>query len=247
MLCRIEADHDPVSTSKMIDSIFSNGFKVVHVVRDNFDDITEFYTEAAQELGEHAPMEEDPSGEKTGSIHTHIKHPWHTTSNSYSHSDTRQPFHTDGSYESNAPQISYFFCKERAKYGGSTIFIENHILMDILSEYDSDLLKSLQSTEITFSKGSDSKTKPIIDPSLNLTWNWHRCDQSLLLNKKFNEFLEKKVFESGCYESINLKTGDALFFMDEEVLHGRHGFIGPRWLVKGGIYYERQRAFRKTE
>lgn len=238
MLLKITIETTAKSTADKITSALSKGAKVVHLTacKDNCD---QFYTDVASHIGEHAPMEEDIDGCKTGSIHTHIKYPWHTESKSYSHSNTRQPFHTDGSYESNAPQITYFFCKEEAKCGGSTIFIENQVLVDLIDFYDTEFLKELKSTQVEFSKGNDCKKKYIIDKDNKLTWNWHRCNQQLPLNIKFHEFLEKNVFETGTYESISLKAGEALFFMDEEVLHGRNCFIGPRWLVKGGIYYER--------
>jgi alpha-ketoglutarate-dependent taurine dioxygenase len=239
MLCKIAAEPFPALTGNMINHAFANKNKIVHVTNGPKDNMSEYYTVVGESLGTHAPMEEDTEGNKTGIIYTNIKYPSDTPSQSYSHSNTRQPFHTDGSYESNAPQVSYFFCKTQAQYGGATIFIENQVLIETLHSVDLNLLEDLLNTEILFRKGSDSKSKPVIDEKRKLTWNWHRCDQHLPLAQKFHEFLEKKIFDGGLYESIILKEGEALFFMDEEVLHGRHSFIGSRWLVKGGIYYER--------
>jgi alpha-ketoglutarate-dependent taurine dioxygenase len=39
----------------------------------------------------------------------------------------------------------------------------------------------------------------------------------------------------GVLTNINLKKGDAVFFNDELILHGRNAFIGDRWLKKGGL------------
>ena len=235
---KIISDHNALSTASKILNALESGDKVIHVENGPIEEIEQFYTSVAIVLGELAPMEEDSLGNKTGVIYTHIKHPWPEPSQSYSHSQTRQPFHTDGSYESNAPQITYFCCKKQAEFGGATIFIEIEDLEAALQLYDADLLKDLKTTELIFSKGKDYKTKPIINNG-KLTWNWHRCNE-LPIAKRFHEFMESKIFDGGVYNSVNLKEGEALFFMDEEVLHGRQSFIGSRWLINGGIYYERK-------
>lgn len=235
----IIAETNPKKTGIQILGALDRGAKVIHLTNGPTENMEQFYEQVAGVIGVSAPMEEDAEGNKTGAVHTHIKYPWPVPSNSYSHSNTRQPFHTDGSYEANAPQISYFFCKEEAKSGGATIFLENAMLINMLAFHSPDLLSDLKSTEVSFSKGDDSKTKPIIDAHDNLTWNWHRCDQQLSITSRFNQFLEEKVFATGSYETVVLKSGESLFFMDEEVLHGRQDFTGPRWLIKGGLYYER--------
>lgn len=233
----INADQNALSTGSKILDALNNGAKIIHVKNGPLEEMEQFYTCVSLVIGQLAPMEEDSAGNKTGIIHTHIKYPWPTSSQSYSHSQTRQPFHTDGSYEANAPQVSYFCCKKQAEFGGATIFIEIEELERMLQIHDIDFLNDIKTTAVKFSKGKDSKTKPIISNG-KLTWNWHRCDQ-LPVAKKFHEFMENKIFEGGVYNTVNLNEGEALFFMDEEVLHGRHSFIGSRWLIKGGIYYER--------
>lgn len=241
MLCKITAEQEPSFTAKKILDALDNNENIIHIENGPTENIERFYNCVANTLGKQAPMEEDANGNKTGAMHTHIKHPWHEPSNSYSHSSTRQPFHTDGSYEAEAPQISYFFCKKQADYGGATIFIDGVKLETILKRFEPELLALIQKELVEFAKGKDSKIKPILDKEHKFNWNWHRCDHTLTVTKKFHDFLETKIFEGGLYESINLKEGDALFFMDQMVLHGRHSFIGSRWLIKGGVYYERQR------
>lgn len=209
---------------------------VVQLVDFNNGDIFSFYRSIARKLGKEAMMKENIDGNKTGEVFTEIRFPYRGESKSFSHSDTRQPFHTDGAYESNSPQICYFFCKESALFGGSTIFIRSHELIDILRLYDSELLHQLKTTEVTFLKGNDFKKCLIIDHNNNLNWNWYRCDQSLEINLKFHKFLESKIFDGGLYFSVKLSPGEALFFNDSKVLHGRNSFIGARWLVKSGIH-----------
>lgn len=210
--------------------------KVIHCVNEhnklNFD----FYKELANKIGSLALMEEDlKTGNKNGNYFTDIKYPVDFISSSYSHSNTRQPLHTDGSYESKTPNIVFFGCLKKAKYGGATFFIENNLLIEVLNFYDKNLLYDLLKTEITFSKGNDCKKSFIIDRNNLLNWNYHRCDSNEL-TERFHKFLEDIVIKGGLVDQIILNEGDALFFKDSMVLHGRNSFVGERWLIKGGIY-----------
>ena len=77
------------------------------------NDLENYWIECAKKIGTLVPMEEDTIGNKNGNYFTHIKYPWHEKSDSFSHSNTRQPLHTDGSYESNAPNVTFFFCHKK--------------------------------------------------------------------------------------------------------------------------------------
>lgn len=233
MLCKIDANKDVKTAGNLIKSSLSKSFvKVVHVV--NGLESHDFWIECAKLVGKFAPMEENYLGDKTGEFFTDIKYPWKEQSNSFSHSNTRQPLHTDGSYESNAPQITFFCCKESPKYGGSTIFIDLKNLKSYLLEYSPSLFYKLENEIVTHSKGKDKKTRKILDGS-TISWNFFRCEECQLRNE-FNDFLENYIIGGNLFESVNLKIGDALFFKDEEILHGRNSFIGNRWLIKGGLY-----------
>ena len=80
----------------------------------------------------------------------------------------------------------------------------------------------------------NKKTRKILDGQ-TISWNFFRCEECQLKNE-FNDFLENYIIGGNLFESVNLKKGDALFFKDEEILHGRNSFIGNRWLIKGGLY-----------
>jgi hypothetical protein len=56
------------------------------------------------------------------------------------------------------------------------------------------------------------------------------CDQ-------FHNFLEKKIVEGGLLFPVYLKPGDAAFFQDDRLLHGRNSFYGARTLIKGGFNF----------
>lgn len=180
------------------------------------------------------PMEENiKTGNKTGNLFVDIKYA-KNKSNSFLHSNTRQPFHTDGSYESNPPDLTFFFCKKQAKYGGSTIFINNKDLIKICKCYNFKMYQHLISKKLSFFKGNDKREKEIIDKKLNLNWNYFRVEKTPLV-EDFHAFLEHKIFDGGLYENINLKEGEGIIFNDNKFLHGRTSFIGNRWLKKGGI------------
>jgi len=232
----LSVDTKPSEAASQIQEAFATGCSYLHVKRPNDGALATFYGAVARLLGEPADMKEDADGNKTGEKHTDIAYPWPFQSKSYSHSNTRQPFHTDGAYESEAPELVYFFCRHQAKHGGATVFIDNKQLVELIRLFDASLLVRLRTEPVLFSKGNDHKTRPIIGDADQLTWNWHRCDQQAELPKAFHNFLETVVWDGGIYDPVVLSPGHAVFFKDSACLHGRQSFLGTRWLVKGGIH-----------
>lgn len=207
----------------------------------------EFYDNLSNEIGQCAEMDEDLRTEqKTGAKWIEIKYDPEFP-NSYRHSSTRQPLHTDGSYESLAPEVSFFFCIQPAAVGGATIFIDSDELLRALKLHSEPLYRSCCEIPMTFEKGNDSKTKPIVttdDKGIVLTWNYFRVVENSLettnLKREFHQFLEDKVVQGGLCFPCPLAAGDAVFFNDERVFHGRNSFVatspGERHLLKGGLY-----------
>lgn len=207
----------------------------VVVVRGNTE---ESYIEAASDIGRLVPMEENlDSGDKNGNMFTNIRYEKSLCKQSYSFSNTRQPLHTDGSYEKFAPAISFFFCRTTASVGGETIFMPNDLLIDNMP---SSLLDRLSEINVKHFKGSDYKIRPILifknnRPSWN--WNFFRAEKNEATNQLVIEFKEFLDHLEQCHvaTTVKLNRGDAVFFWDEDQLHGRNAFMGDRWLVKGGI------------
>jgi alpha-ketoglutarate-dependent taurine dioxygenase len=222
----------PQEAGKIIKDLFDQ-YNILHCIDGPKDDISDFYIKCSQEVGELVPMEEDSTGDKTGKFFTDVKYPWKEESTSFSHSNTRQPFHTDGSYEANAPEVTFFCCLRSPDLGGATIFVDANRIKSILSIYFPYLLSELEEEIVTHEKGNDLKTKPILQND-KLTWNYFRCNDCSIKHK-FHNFLENYIIGANLYDSIYLKKGEALFFKDEELLHGRTAFLGNRWLVKGGL------------
>jgi alpha-ketoglutarate-dependent taurine dioxygenase len=162
----------------------------------------------------------------------------------FRHSDTRQPIHTDGAYTTYHFDISFFFCTVQAQYGGATTFIDGVEVVTLLRKFAPDLLADLESHTVVFDKGDQQrKIERVIrydDTGPLLNWNHFRIAREnssavVAMCDAFFEFTEKKIFEAGLLMPITLKPGEAAFFHDERVLHGRNAFFGERCLIKGGI------------
>ena len=216
-------------------------FNVVAVKSNNWcitsDDFLAFYEETANVLGQLVPLREGDDGNKTGEFWTDIKYT-PEKADSFAFSNTMQPLHTDGAYESNAPDVVFFFCLQPAKYGGATFFIDGKHLVSFLKENNPGLFSYLKETNVTFAKGDDRKTARIIledNSGPLLTWNYFRQVSDYLLGRHFHDWLDQHIMRAGLCTPINLRRGDALFFQDNRVLHGRYAFYGDRHLVKGAV------------
>jgi alpha-ketoglutarate-dependent taurine dioxygenase len=220
--------------------------KVVLLTGYRGGNLFEFYDRLSNEIGQWAAMDEDlKTGQKTGAKWIEIKYDPELP-NSYRHSSTRQPLHTDGSYESRAPEVSFFFCIRAAAVGGATTFVDSDELLRALKLHSETLYRACCELPVTFAKGQDSKTKPIITndaKGIVLTWNYFRVLESpetANLKREFHQFLEEKVVQGGLCFPCPLAPGDAVFFNDQRLLHGRNSFVanrpGERHLLKGGLY-----------
>lgn len=163
---------------------------------------------------------------------------------SFRYSATRQPIHTDGAYLSYEFDISFFFCLVQAEVGGATTFIDGFVLIDLLQRFEPALLRDLEAYPVVFDKGvQQEKIREVIrydDHGPLLNWNSFRisarnADDVKAMCLSFAQFCEKKIFETGILMPVQLQPGEAVFFHDARVLHGRNAFIGDRCLIKGGI------------
>lgn len=205
----------------------------VHAVADGPVDDSYWETHA-KAIGTLVPMHEDPkTGNKTGKFWTDIKydkrHP-----DRFASANVRQPLHTDGSYEADAPNVSFFFCKKQATYGGATTLLDLETLDGCLRAEDKLLRNELYEVPVLFKKGNDQKTSRILG-DFKVCWNYFRVASRMPLARRFHTFLESRIVEMGLCTPVDLTPGSALFFRDDKLLHGRNAFIGPRWLRKGGV------------
>jgi alpha-ketoglutarate-dependent taurine dioxygenase len=224
-------------------------YKLVHFVGFDFQiDIHDYFTEISDCLGLVIDMDEDKdTGKRTGQRWIDISYD-PARPNKYRSSKTRQPLHTDNSYLNHHDAVNYFYCLSQAQVGGATFFLDSELLIKVLElDNEHQLLEDLKTMPVCFSKQGVSKTKPIItedELGLRLNYNYYPVDpdnspEAKDLVERFQLFLENRVHNSGIYTDIILQKGDAVFFHDERLLHGRNAFFtsnkGDRVLLKGSV------------
>ncbi|MEL6441240.1 MAG: TauD/TfdA family dioxygenase [Cyanobacteria bacterium J06621_8] len=196
----------------------------------------EFWDRASELIGDCMLLSEDPiTGERVGNKWLEIRYD-SSIQNAYRHSKNAQPLHTDGSYVGDSPYISFFFCIHQAQEGGATVFLDSDELIRLLQESDPQLLEDLCQTTVCFAKDKDFKRRPIIDFDQfgsNLNFNYYcvspqETDFAKELVQRFHDFLQTKIVAADKTYPIKLQPGEALFFHDDRLIHGRKAFQPTR-------------------
>ncbi|MBX2905400.1 MAG: TauD/TfdA family dioxygenase [Taibaiella sp.] len=223
-------------------------YKVVHLTGVPKEvDYKTFYSGLVDQLGEIVNVDEDI---KTGNANADQR--WtdvrYDKDHQYTfrHANVRQPLHTDAAYVNFELDVNFFFCTEQAEIGGATTFIDSDDLIYILEKFEPELYAKLTTLVVDFGKGEDQrKRRKIIDTDdrgVKLNWNWYRVmddnkPEVKEMCEQFHNFLEKKIVEGGLLFPVYLKPGEAAFFQDDRLLHGRNSFYGARTLIKGGFNF----------
>jgi alpha-ketoglutarate-dependent taurine dioxygenase len=230
-------------------------YKLVHLVGIDLQfSPHEFYTDLSNSLGWVIDMDEDKeTGKKTGNRWIDISYD-PAEPNKYRSSNTRQPLHTDNSYLNHHDAVNYFYCLSQAKIGGATTFLDSILLIQALEiDREYQLLEDLHNIPVCFSRHDNKKTKPILtkdELGYRLNYNYYRLDQDNTheakdLVERFQKFLENRIHNSQITTNILLTPGDAVFFHDERLLHGRTAFFtdqkGQRTLIKGSVVLDSRR------
>lgn len=198
--------------------------------------LNEFWDTVSESIGDCMLLSEDPvTGERLGEKWLEIRYD-SSIQNAYRHSKNAQPLHTDGSYIGDSPYISFFYCINQAEIGGATVFVDSDELIALLKVDDPTLLEDLCQTTVCFSKDKDFKRRPIIDfddDGSNLNFNYYCVDPNETefakeLVERFHQFLQTKVVGENKTYPIKLKPGEAVFFHDDRLIHGRNSFEATR-------------------
>ena len=197
-----------------------------------------YWFEQAAQIGTLRNMHDSKTAAQTNSYWCDIKYD-PARPDEFRHANTRQPLHTDGAYEAHPPDISFFYCRRAALFGGATTFIEARTVQECLRLDAPQLLSRLQNEPLLFTKGTDSRQTLVFAPS-QCAWNYYRLaptpsEHGDTLGQTFQQYLETRIQPMGLVHPIQLQPGDAVFFQDNKVFHGRNAFIGNRWLRKGAI------------
>ena len=208
----------------------------------------EFYTEISAELGLLLKKDVDPVNKTIiDDAWTTIKYDKRYIHQTYKHSNKHQPLHTDYCNASINIDGVVLFCEIPATYGGATCFIDGVEVISLLQQYEPELLKKLENTEMIFGKKPSpifrNCTKVVAYDKLGPILNWNyavvaedNSKEALDLAENFHYFLEEYVFNAGLPIDIPLKRNEAVLFHDKRILHGRRSFLGDRFLLKGGVF-----------
>lgn len=205
-----------------------------------------FWDEALRTHGERVAIDEDPATglANDGLWSTVAYDPAHPAT--FRHSRTAQPLHTDGSYVPEPPEIVFLVCRRPATSGGATLFLDGRDLVLALGTQRPSLLAALVHHPMTFAKGGLRVEAPVITmgtDGVRLRWNIHALADGLApqvrtIANGFAEFLASDASRLPI-RSVRLEAGDAVFFRDDRVLHGREAFSADhpdgRFLWKGGL------------
>ena len=213
--------------------------------------IQEFYTNLSDSIGEIFNEDEDIlTGERKDNRWIDISYD-PDLQDRYRSSNTRQPLHTDDSYVElgDEKSLQFFFCESRAAFGGATTFFDLPDLVACMkSDGEDELLNRLLTTIVHFDKAGNKKIRKIVDQDEKgylANWNYYCIDkenntpEALALCEDFHAFLESRIIQAGLVMPVQLEKGDAVFFHDDRILHGRNAYFatqkGERCLIKGKI------------
>jgi hypothetical protein len=220
------------------------------------DDARPFWRAIGEALGPNADLIEDSvTGELTATDGQWMDVRFEPDrADTYRHASVGQPLHTDGAYVALAHtrEVALFYLARQAESGGHSLFVDADTIAATARERDAGLYHRLTTLPVRFGKGQGpSRTTTILrteDGRTKINWNYFRVlpDQGGAidaLREDFRVFLEE-IIEDGTVSAFRLETGDAVFFLDDEVLHGRRSFAakesGDRLLWK--TYFTRTRS-----
>lgn len=242
---------DGVQAGHLIRKELSNS-KVVKIIPEwHISNLRAFYDDVTEQVGKCVMIGEDftKGGIQTGEKWIEIRYD-HDIPDlaAYRHSKNAQPLHTDESYISDPADIMFFYCINKAEFGGATTFIDGPALVEHLRDYDPKLLEDLTRNEVCYKKADEFRRKPIISfdesgiPLFNYNYYCISRDETDFnkdLNKRFFDYLEDQIAYSYMVTEVYLNPGESVAWWDEYVLHGRNAFkaekTNDRFIWKAGI------------
>lgn len=226
--------------------------KVFHLIGcTKKNNIRDFYEKIGNTIGKYHMLAEDVklgdrSSQKANKIWMDVRYD-SNIDDAYRHSSNPQPLHTDGSYNANFPNATIMCCVSNSASGGETIFLELKKLSEILKQDDPELLEFLFTEKILHERSGYFNKKRILyyeDKKLKVNFNYFCVSKknpkkSLLNIKKLFNFINTSEKIKKNLLVIKLGEGEAIFWKDSEVLHGRNGFLpkkdSDRFLWKAAI------------
>ena len=230
---------------KIIDNILSSWSlddnKIFHIKSNiSGDNVRNFYENLGKKIGKLSKLGEDVglgdrNNQKSNKIWMEVRYD-SKIQDAYRHSSNPQPLHTDGSYEMNWPNSSMLCCVANTNDGGETIFLDLKELIKILEIKNKRLLDFLLRTEVLHERSGSKKNKKILEIKDNVykvNFNYYcvskKNSENILKNvDQFFKFLNSSEEIKKKTKAIKLDSGDAVFWKDSEILHGRNGFVAHK-------------------
>jgi hypothetical protein len=131
--------------------------------------------------------------------------------------------------------------------GGETIFLKLEKIVEILEQDDPELLEFIFTEEILHERSGYINKKKILyieDKKLKINFNYFcvskkNSRKSIKNIEKFFNFINTSEKIKKNIFPVKLDEGEAVFWKDSEILHGRNGFIpkknSDRFLWKAAI------------
>ena len=153
-------------------------------------------------------------------------------SNVYTHSNTRQPLHTDNSWFSDPAELNFFYMEKQTKIGGENTYYPLNRLKEDLQKDNKSLLDDLMSIPVVISKGDGEYfNETTIIYNNKIFWNFYRTKKTKkhidTMCNYFFKYLEHKE-NSKSVEIYKSNEGDVFCFNDLTILHGRLAFTAKK-------------------
>tara|TARA_B100000767_G_scaffold89197_1_gene85729 strand:- start:1620 stop:2396 length:777 start_codon:yes stop_codon:yes gene_type:complete len=248
----IKEDFNKKIAKSIIDAWMIEDNKVFHLISNTPKDrIRDFYEKIGNMVGKYKLLAEDVnlgdrSNQQANKIWMDVRYD-SNINDAYRHSSNPQPLHTDGSYNPNFPNATIMCCVTNTSSGGETIFLDLKKLVEILKQDDPELLEFLFTEDILHERTNYTNKKKILfieNKKLKINFNYFcvskkNSEKSLKNVEKFFKFINTSEKIKKNISPIKLNAGEAVFWKDSEILHGRNSFIpkkdSDRFLWKAAI------------
>ncbi len=171
--------------------------------------------------------------------------------NTFRHSTTAQPLHTDGAYMAEHSEFVFFLGEKSCTKGGETLFISAETLHEELEQNAPELLTNIINTPVRHAKdGYEATNRCILSNDSNgylLNWSYvnarpEEASSATTIKEAFHKFLAKHIIAKNKCTPFKLSSGEVLIWRDRRFLHGRNAFEastrGERiiWKLDFGIH-----------
>lgn len=235
---KIDLNFNTSDIRSILNSWSNTKTKIIHLQSDMLsENVRKFYEDIGNKIGKFCRFAEDANindrnSQRTNNIWMEVRYD-SKINDAYRHSSNPQPFHTDGSYIKDYPNATLMCCVSNSAIGGETTFLLVEDLIETLEKENPDLLNFVMTTEVLHERSGDERKKKILELSHDkyiVNWNYYCVSKNnntstLKIIEMFFNFLNKSEMIKEKTKSVKLVPGDAVFWKDSEILHGRNGFV----------------------